>query len=239
MQKLSSIKKEMLSLKNPAQAKLLSGFFKTGKGEYGEGDEFYGIKVPKIREIAKKYSELSPEELSELIKSKIHEERLCALVVLVLRTKNKKITISERKQMFDFYLNHTKYINNWDLVDLSAPQIIGEYLFLVPQEKEILYTLAKSESLWEKRLSMLASFQFIKNKEYSEALKIGELLLNDSHDLMHKAAGWMLREIGKRDLGVEEGFLKKHYEKMPRTMLRYAIEKFDEEKRQKYLKGTI
>ncbi len=240
---LAKLKQELLLLKNPAKAKLLQGFFKTGKGEYAEGDVFYGIQVPDTRIVAKKYLDLSEEELSELINSKIHEERLCALVILVQKTKSKKTTLSKREKMFEFYLKNTKHINNWDLVDLSAPRVMGEYLYLARKEgkdeTKILYTLAKSSNLWEKRISILSTAYFISKKEYQHTIKISEILLNDTHDLMHKAVGWMLREIGKRNLEVEEEFLKKHYKKMPRTMLRYAIEKFPEQKRQSYLKGTI
>jgi len=173
--------------------------------------------------------------LQSLLDSKIHEERLIALLILV---ENYKKSHEEQKyQISSFYLKNTKNINNWDLVDLSAPNILGNYLLEKP--KDILYQLATSENLWEKRIAVLSTFAFIKNSRFNEALKIARILINDSHDLIHKAVGWMLREIGKRSLQEEENFLRTSYKEMPRTMLRYAIEKFPEEKRQAYLKGEI
>jgi len=234
---LSQLRAEMLSLKNPAKAKILSGFFKTGIGEYGEGDEFFGITVPESRKIAKKYSNLTLEELSELIKSKVHEERLCAILILVEEYKNKKTSEEKRLAIKEFYLKNTKYINNWDLVDLSAHYILGEWLYRNPNEKKILASLAKSNDLWEKRISTISTFYFIRKESFEDTFKISKMLLADSHDLIHKAVGWMLREVGKRNLKSEEEFLLKYYKKMPRTMLRYAIEKFPEKKRQNYLKG--
>ncbi|MFA6064602.1 MAG: DNA alkylation repair protein [archaeon] len=240
MLRLKEIRKELSSLANPTQAKHLMGFFKTGKGEYGEGDIFYGIKVPVTRSIAKKYAqELNLKEVEALLHSKIHEERLCALLVLIQKYENKKATEIEKKEIFDFYLSNTKYINNWDLVDLSSHEIVGEYLFNHPKESHLLEKLAKSSLLWERRIAMVCCYHSIYRKSFAEPIKVAELLLNDKEDLMHKAVGWMLREIGKRDLTVEENFLQKHYKTMPRTMLRYAIEKFPEEKRKSYLKGTI
>lgn len=234
---LSKLQNEMLSLRNPAKAKLLQGFFKTGKGEYGEGDIFYGITVPQTRAIAKKYSKLNLTDAEELLRSKIHEERLCALLLLVENYEKKGVTEKEKEEIVKFYLKNTKLVNNWDLVDLSAHHILGEWLYMRKKKRKLLYTLAKSENLWERRISIITCFYFIKNKDYKDALKIAKIHLNDEQDLMHKAVGWMLREIGKKDLEAEEEFLKKHYKKMPRTMLRYAIEKFSENKRQKYLKG--
>ena len=231
MMEVNQIVEELDKSKNPKQAEKLSGFFKTGKGEYGEGDIFLGIKVPIQRKIAKKY-DLDLEELQELIISRIHEHRLVALFILI--DKYKKADENLKKKIYDFYLINTKNINNWDLVDLSAPNIIGDYL--IEKNRETIYKLAKSKSLWEKRIAVLACFKFIKENDFKDSLKIAEILINDSHDLIHKAVGWMLREIGKRDIDVEENFLRKHYKVMPRTMLRYAIEKFDEEKRQAYLK---
>ena len=234
---LHKIQKELSSHANPKQAKLLSGFFKTKKGEYGEGDVFYGIKVPVTRTIAKKYSsELSLTETEELLHSKIHEERLCALLILIQKYETNGTTQENKKEIFDLYLTNTKYINNWDLVDLSAPKIIGEYLYSHPKEKILLKKLAKSNLLWDRRISILSTFYFIYKKLSDETLQIAELLLNDKEDLIHKAVGWMLREIGKRcTLEEEEKFLKKYYKIMPRTMLRYAIEKFDNKKRKFYL----
>ena len=228
---LKNLQKDLEKLKNPEKAKILARFFKTGKGEYGEGDIFLGIQVPDTRKIAKKYTNLDFKDVEELLRSKIHEHRLAAL--LVLREKFTKANNKEKAKIFNFYLKNTKKINNWDLVDLSAEQIIGSYL--KDKDKLILSRLAKSNNLWEKRISIISTFSYIKSNQFEETFRISEILLNDKHDLIHKAVGWMLREIGKRDQRVEEIFLKKHYKEMPRTMLRYAIEKFDEDKRKFYL----
>ncbi len=233
-----SVKKVKLEIKkqsNKELAKLLQRFFKTGPGEYGEGDKFAGIKVPVSRKIAINNSDLTLEEVKQLLVSEIHEERLIALLILVHQFK--KGDEAQKKKIFKFYVRNTKHINNWDLVDLSAPQIVGA--FIVDKEKDILFKFANSKNLWQKRIAVLSTFSFIKINRFNEALNISEILLNDNHDLIHKAVGWMLREIGKRNLKVEEDFLKKYYKQMPRTMLRYAIEKFPEKKRQQYLKGTI
>lgn len=222
---LKNICSELDGLKNPEKARGLQRFFKTGKGEYGEGDRFLGIVVPEQRKIAKRYLDLSLSDLQKLLESKIHEYRLTALFILIEK--------KEKKAAFDFYLKNTKNINNWDLVDLSAPSILGEYL--IDKDRKILYNLAKSKSLWERRMAVLATFRFIKDGDFSDSLKIAEILIKDEHDLIHKAVGWMLREVGKRHSKVEEDFLKKHHKKMPRVMLRYAIEKFTEKKRRMYL----
>lgn len=228
--------REILKMKaNPEQAKVYLRFFKTGKGEYGEGDEFYGIKVPVSRQIAKQFKALSSAEIQELLNSKVHEERLIALFILT--EQYRKSDEEKKKSIFDFYLKNTKRVNNWDLVDLSAERVIGAYLF--EKEKKILFKLAKSKNLWEKRIAIMSTFHFIKNNTFDTTFEIADILLEDEHDLIHKAVGWMLREIGKRNLKAEEDYLKKHYKKMPRTMLRYAIEKFPEKKRQAYLKGNI
>ena len=233
--KIDEVRKELKSKASPETAKNLQRFFKTGPGEYGEGDIFLGLKVGGSREIAKKYQDLSLKETEKLLHSKIHEERLVALLILIHKFQTDKEDLKEK--IFKLYLKNTKYINNWDLVDLSAHKIIGEYLR--DKSKKILYKLAKSENLWERRIAVLSTFHFIANNEFKESLKISKLLLKDKHDLIHKAVGWMLREIGKRSLVTEEKFLKTHYKKMPRTMLRYAIERFPEKKRQAYLKGKI
>ncbi len=232
---LELLRKEICEAANPAKAKVLRGFFKTGKGEYGEGDIFLGIVVPEQRKIAKKYYELTLEDLQKLINSKIHEERLISLFILV--DKYKKASESEKEKIYEFYLANAKQINNWDLVDLSAPNISGAHL--IDKNRKKLHGLAKSENLWEKRIAVLSCFAFIKNKDFDDALKIAEILLRDEHDLIHKAVGWMLREIGKRDKKTEEVFLRKNYKIMPRTMLRYAIEKFPEGERKAYLNGDI
>lgn len=232
---LTELRKEIKKHSDPEKAKFLQRFFKTGKGEYAEGDKFLGIVVPVQRQIAKKFKALSFIDLQKLIKSGYHEERLIALLILVERFK--KADDDEKEIIVKFYLDNRKGINNWDLVDLSAPKILGEYL--LNKDRKILYKFAKSDDLWEKRIAVLSTFTFIKRGDFNDALKIYEIVLNDEHDLIHKAVGWMLRELGKIDIKTEEEFLKKYYITMPRTMLRYAIEKFPENKRQAYLKGKI
>ncbi|MBI4100616.1 DNA alkylation repair protein [Candidatus Microgenomates bacterium] len=231
LQSLENLKSSLLKLKNPQKAKLLSRFFKTGDGEYGQGDIFLGLTVPQQRQVAKNHSHLTLSDLQNLLSSKIHEYRLSALFVLM--AKYKKADETEKEEIFTFYLKNTKNINNWDLIDLSAPTIVGDYL--LNRDKSILFKLAKSESLWEKRIAILSTYTLIRNNNVSETLKIAEILLKDNHDLIHKAVGWMLREVGKRNQKAEENFLKKHYKIMLRTMLRYAIEKFGAEKRKFYL----
>ena len=229
MGKLDSLKKDIERLSNPSKAKLLQRFFKTGKGEYGEGDIFLGIQVPEQRKIARKYKDLELNEIQELLKSKIHEYRLIALLILV----EKYVKSLNKKEIVDFYLKNTRNINNWDLVDLTSHKILGEYL--KDKDRSILFKLAKSKNLWEKRISIISTFAFIRNNDFNDSFKIAELLLKDKHDLIHKAVGWMLREIGKKDQDAEERFLKKYYKTMPRTMLRYAIERFDEKKKRFYM----
>lgn len=233
---LTEIEREIKKLADPKQAENLKRFFKTGPGQYGEGDRFVGIKVPQLRLLSKKYKELPLDNLKKLIRDPIHEKRMLALFIIVGQLK--KADEKLRRKLYDLYLANTKHINNWDLVDLTAPQVIGENY--QHYEPGLLFKLAKSKLLWERRIAMLACFYHIKNKEPKPALEIAELLRNDDHDLMHKAVGWMLREIGKRcDQKTEEGFLKKYYTGMPRTMLRYAIERFPEKLRQGYLRGEI
>ncbi len=228
---LNQIKKDLAQIGDPEKAKNLRWFFKTGKGQYGEGDIFLGIPVPEQRKVAKKYADLSLVDIQELLNSEIHEHRFTALVILI--AKYRKTGETGKKEIFDFYLKNTENINNWDLVDLSAPRIAGDYL--INKERAILYKLTKSDSLWKRRIAILSTFAFINNNDFRDALNISEMLLHDDHDLIHKAVGWALREIGKKDQNLEEQFLAKHYLHMPRTMLRYAIEKFDEKKRKKYL----
>jgi 3-methyladenine DNA glycosylase AlkD len=232
---LTEIRKKIAQQKNPQQAIILQRFFKTGKGEYGEGDIFYGIKVPEQRKIAGAFRNLSLDDLKILLASKVHEYRLIAALILVEQFS--KADEVKRKTIFDFYLKNKKGINNWDLVDLSAPKIIGEYLF--NKDKTILYKFAHSKDLWEKRIAIISTQAFIRKGWFADTLALSEILLHDTHDLIHKAVGWMVREIGNRDIIVEEEFLKEHYKTMPRTMLRYAIEKFPEKKRLDYLKGKI
>lgn len=228
---LSKLKKDLQSLANPEKAKILQGFFKTGKGEYGEGDVFLGVIVPEQRRIAKKY-DLELEEIQELLNSEIHEHRLVGLFILI--NSYKKADDNEGKKIFKFYLDNAKKINNWDLVDLSAPNIVGNWL--LDKDKKIIYNLAKSDNLWEKRIAIISTFTFIKNNNFQETIKISEMLLKDKHDLIHKAVGWMLREIGKKDEQELLKFLNKHYKEMPRTMLRYSIEKLNEDERKKWMK---
>ncbi len=228
---LRSLKSDLQKLADPEKAEVLSRFFKTGKGQYGEGDVFLGIVVPKQRAVAKKYAELVLDEIRKLLSSKVHEHRLVALLILV--DKYKKADKAGKGEIADFYLQHTSCINNWDHVDLTAPNILGEYLF--DKDRSVLYPLARSGNLWERRISIMSTFAFIRKNDFADTLRIAEILLTDRHDLIHKAVGWMLREVGKRDLRVEEDFLNRHYRRMPRTMLRYATEKFDEKRRKFYL----
>jgi 3-methyladenine DNA glycosylase AlkD len=219
------------SLGNPDDAAFLAGFFKTGPGEYGDGDVFIGVRVPAIRKAAREFKSLPLCEVLRLLRSKIHEERLAALAILVLQTT--KADAETRKRVYDAYLANTKYVNNWDLVDLSAPQLVG--IYLADKSRKPLYRLAKSSWLWDRRISILATFAFIRRGDFNDALKIAERLLGDKEDLIHKAVGWMLREIGKRDRAVLLAFVDAHCRVMPRTMLRYAIEKLPETQRRRYL----
>ena len=220
---------------DPATAEHSSGFFKTGKGEYGEGDQFLGIRVPVTRKYAKKFQDATMPVVRKLLKSKFHEERLLAVILMV----GKFISgnQSDRKKIFELYFKNTRYINNWDIVDSSAHFIVGPYL--QGRSHGILAELAESDDLWERRIAIMSTFHYIRQGEFDTALKVSEQLVNDKEDLIHKAVGWMLREIGNRDRAIEEKFLKTHYRTMPRTMLRYAIEKFPEKRRQQYLKGKI
>ena len=232
---LKKIKAKLKANANSKKSKILQSFFKTGIGEYAQGDIFLGVTVPKTREIAREFIDLQKNDIRELLKSKYHEQRLLALLIMVEQFKGANQT--QRSQLYKIYIKNTKYINNWDLVDLTAPKIIGE--FLTKSNRQILYQFALSDKLWEKRISIIATFCFIKNNDFKDTLKISRILLNDAHDLIHKAVGWMLREVGKRDLTAEEAFLKKYYKQMPRTMLTYAIEKFPQDKRLAYLKSQI
>jgi 3-methyladenine DNA glycosylase AlkD len=212
-------------------------FFKTGKGQYGEGDRFLGIRVPAIRKCAREYRTISLEDILALLKSPFHEVRLLALLILVARfSAANQSSSADQQAVYRSYLGHTKYINNWDLVDCSAEHIVGAHLF--SRDRQPIYRLARSKSMWERRIGIVSTFHFIKRQDFSDTLAVVELLLHDKEDLIHKAAGWMLREVGKRDPSAERSFLAKHYRQMPRTMLRYAIEKFAEGERQAYLYGT-
>ena len=232
---VQEIRSRLRKLGDKERAKNSQWFFKTGPGEYGEGDRFLGIKVPELRKLAKEYQAIPLTEVTHILKSPIHEERLLALLILVRAFAKGDEHVKET--IYNLYLKNTQYINNWDLVDLSAVYIVGA--FLMAKSKKPLYTLAKSNNMWERRIAIMATFYFIKGGQFTETLKIARMLLSDEEDLIYKAVGWMLREVGKRDLHAEERFLKAHYKKMPRTMLRYAIEKFPEPKRQRYLKGKV
>lgn len=221
------------SLADPERAEHSGRYFKTGYGEYGEGDLFLGIRVPDIRAQVRKCGAVSLEDIQVLLASAFHEERLFALLFLV--RKFEKGDEKDKAAIFNLYLKNTRRINNWDLVDSSASQIIGSHL--ESRDRQILYKLAKSASIWERRIAVISTFRFIANNQFEDALKLARQLLNDKEDLIHKAVGWMLREIGKRDAAVEKAYLQAHYKKMPRTMLRYAIERFPEQVRKKYLAG--
>ena len=235
MMTAQAIQKRLKALGSNEIAATSQRFFKTGPGEYGEGDKFIGIRVPVLRKLTKDYLDLPIKEITILLQSPVHEERLFALLLLVRISS--KADEALKKKFYELYLKNTEFINNWDLVDSSAEHIVGAYL--KDRRRAPLYRLAKSTDLWERRIAIMATFHFIKHKDFSDTLKIAKILLLDRHDLIHKAVGWMLREIGKRDLSAEEDFLKQHYKNMPRTMLRYAIEKFPEPKRQKYLLGKV
>lgn len=234
------IQRIMRTEANATKAAVLGRFFKTGPGEYGAGDKFLGLTVPQTRIAAKKFCALPFSEIATLLRSPYHEERLAALLILVHNFE--QATPAERRVIFEFYLKNTAHINNWDLVDLSAPNIIGEYLTTRPHKGTLilLKKLAQSSLLWKRRIAMLATFAFIKRGSTREAFEIADILLQDSHDLMHKAVGWMLREAGKRvSLDAEEEFLRTRYQKMPRTMLRYAIERFPKKRYAAYLAGRV
>lgn len=225
----------MQQLGSEEKANVLQRFFKTGPGEYGEGDVFIGVRVPDLRKLVKEYQDITIKGVMQFLKSSIHEERMFALLILVGKYSKGNETV--KKRIYDLYLQNTKFINSWDLVDGSAQHIVGA--FLMDKSKEPIYRLAKSKNLWERRIAILSTFYFIKHDNYSETLKISKILLTDEQDLIHKAVGWMLREIGKRHMSTEEIFLKKYYNRMPRTMFRYAVEKFPDSKRKKYLRGDF
>ena len=231
-----SVIKELKSKGTLERAKASAWFFKTKKGQYGYGDVFYGLTVPEMRIAAKKYKDLPLEEIEKLLKNKVHECRLVALLILVERFK--KADKKEQKKIFDFYISHTGGINNWDLVDLSAPKIVGGYLSDKNKERKILYKLVRSKNMWERRIAVLATFAFITRGEFEDALKINEILISDNHDLIHKATGWMLREMGKKNIDILKKYLEKNMRQMPRTALRYAIERFPEKERKEILESS-
>ncbi len=228
------LQKDILALADPVRAVRVARYFKTGEGEYGAGDLFLGLTVPQMRVVSQKYKDLPLEKVQVLLQSKYHEERFIALLLLVHQFQKGEVLL--KKKIYDLYLANTKYINNWDLVDLSAGAIVGAYLF--DKKRDILVQLAHSGSLWERRISIIATSYFIKHgKEYKDTFQIADILLSDTHDLIHKAVGWMLREVGKQiSESIEEEFLKPRCKTMPRTMLRYAIERFPEKKRKQYMR---
>lgn len=229
--KIILLKKEIRRLADPNTAKNLQRFFKTNKGQYGEGDIFLGLKVPRQRQLVKKYQDLTLKETKQLLKSKIHEERLIGLLILVKQYE--KGDQKTQTRIYRFYLAHIRAVNNWDLVDLTAPKIIGQYLLDKP--RAVLYEMAQSSNLWLRRIAMLSTMAFIRQGQYQDTLALAKVYLTDPHDLIHKATGWLLREIGKKDQVQEEIFLKKYAQRMPRTMLRYALEKLPKSKQQFYL----
>jgi 3-methyladenine DNA glycosylase AlkD len=233
--RVPDIQKQLRRLADKAIAEHSRRFFKTGKGQYGHGDKFLGIRIPALRKMAGQYRGVTIEQASWLLKSEFHEERLLALLLLVAMFK--KANDKGKRAIYTLYLENTRFINNWDLVDCSAEHIVGAYLR--SRDKRPLYDLAVSDMLWERRISIMSTLGFIKHNKFADTLKIAEILLEDKEDLIHKAVGWMLREIGKRNIETEEKFLKKYYKQMPRTMLRYAIEKFPAQQRQRYLKGKV
>jgi 3-methyladenine DNA glycosylase AlkD len=231
----AEIKTHLKEIGNPDIAKHSQSFFKTGPGEYGEGDIFIGIRVPVLRVVAKKYRQLPLPAAEALLSSAIHEERLLALLILVLQFTHGDT--AQRSQIFDCYCRNMKFVNNWDLVDSSAHWIVGAWLEV--RSRSRLDNWARSKNLWKRRIAMMSTLAYIKKNDFGDTLRIAETLLHDSEDLIHKAVGWMLREVGNRDRTVEEAFLKLHYKVMPRTMLRYAIEKFPETLRKRYLEGKV
>ncbi|NLC50935.1 MAG: DNA alkylation repair protein [Firmicutes bacterium] len=234
---IENIKIELNKQADPKKAEFLPKFFKAQPGGYGEGDQFIGVKVPVQRKVAKRfYKTISLSELRILLRDPVHEYRLTALIILVNKFEKSK-TEQERKAIVEFYLDNISFVNNWDLVDSSADKILGAYLF--DREKDILYEFAESESLWKQRVAIIATFYFIRREKYEDSLRIAKILLDHEHDLIHKAVGWMLREVGKRDFEREFNFLKENYQSMPRVMLRYAIEKFKPDLRKKFLKGLV
>ena len=231
----AAIQKELDRLADPGHAMILKRFFKTGPGEYGEGDRFRGLRVPVLRQMAKKYWDVPLAEAERLLQSAFHEDRLLALFILIHRYYQGDLAL--QGEIHRLYLERRGFVNNWDLVDASAPHLIGHYLN--ERAKDPLTRLAASQVVWERRMAIIATFHFIKQGDFDETLRVARLLLSDPEDLIHKAVCWMLREVGKRQAAVAETFLQAHYRSMPRTMLRYAIERFPEPRRQAYLKGAV
>jgi 3-methyladenine DNA glycosylase AlkD len=231
-----ALKKQLAALGDEEKAAHAQCFFKTGPGQYGEGDRFRGIRIPELRALAHQRRDTPLAEATELLQSPWHEDRLLALMLWIERFQSavKRHDSEEQSEIFNHYLTHTGRINNWDLVDLSAPNIVGAWLY--DKNRKALYKLAKSSTLWERRIAIVATHAFIRRNDFADTLALSKVLLGDTHDLMHKAVGWMLREVGKRDQAALEGFLQTHCTLIPRTALRYAIERFPEESRQAYLR---
>ncbi|MEM7362314.1 MAG: DNA alkylation repair protein [Bacteroidota bacterium] len=236
---IEAIREALKDLSTPARAERSKSFFKTGEGQYGEGDVFIGVSVPDLRRVSRRYQTLSHDEVHTLLYSSIHEERLLALYILVLQFQQGDEQIKE--EVYDYYLTHRKQVNNWDLVDCSASYIVGAYLF--QRDRSILHEMIVSSNLWERRIAMVGTHYFIRKKDFQTTLSLAEKLLGDRHDLLHKASGWMLREVGKQDEQTLRNFLDQHAAQMPRTMLRYSIERLDSSTRQHYMKiertGTV
>ena len=232
------VKTELNALGSLEKAAHLSRFFKTGLGQYGEGDRFIGVRVPEQRCIAKRYRELSLKQIDQLLTSPIHEHRLTGLLILVERFSRSLEEVSQQ-EIVDFYLLRLERVNNWDLVDLSAPKILGEHLLKHPENRKMLLSMVQSANLWERRIAVLATWPMLKQKQFEELLALAEILLTDTHDLLHKAVGWMLREAGKVDLTILEKFLEKHAANMPRTMLRYAIERLEPSRRRYFMSRRL
>jgi 3-methyladenine DNA glycosylase AlkD len=230
------IKEDLAIFTNINNIQTYKRFFKTKAGEYAHKDIFLGIKVPDIRKIVKKYFlDLCFSHINEFLHSPYHEYRMFALLVLTYQYKSKKL--NKKEEIFNFYIQNISWVNNWDLIDVTSPHIIGNYL--IKKDKSILYEFARSNNLWKKRVAIISTFAFINNENYQDTIKIADILLKDEHDLIHKAVGWAIRNVGKKDENTMIEFLNQRYKKMPRTMLRYAIEKLPENSRQNYLKGTI
>lgn len=232
---IKAIQSQLAELADPAIAEHATRFMKTGPGEYGEGDRFRGIRVPVLRKVAREYETLPLAGIQRLLQSPFHEDRMVAVLIMVRQYERGGAEV--RQALFDLYVTSGDRINNWDLVDVTAPHILGPHLF--ERDRRILYRLVSSDILWERRMAVLATFYFIRRDDFDDILALSEKLLSDKEDLMHKAVGWMLREVGNRDRNRLEAFLQRHYKTMPRTMLRYAIEKFPEPRRKAYLAGTV
>ncbi|MDQ3684141.1 MAG: DNA alkylation repair protein [Acidobacteriota bacterium] len=232
---LEKIREELEASGDPGGASILQKFFKTGPGEYGEGDVFRGIRIPVLRKLSAKYHDLSLPHVEQLLQSPFHEDRMLAVLIFIRRYgRGDEAT---KAKVYRLYLKNRKFINNWDLIDVSAAHVVGAFLW--DKDRGMIHRLAQSNNLWDRRIAIISTFYFIRRGEFDETLAVARILLLDAGDLIHKAVGWMLREVGNRSLEVEEDFLHVHYRQMPRTMLRYAIEKFPDAKRKQYLKGEV